>query len=184
MPSPEDDSPRDDLHVEPLPGASCDRFDVGMPSNARGLRTRFSSLLVGFGMIWASTERSRESHLNYAGRGRAEQQDSGWETSISNLSIVPLRQASLCLDCETITTAHTNCHACGSRALLNVARALDQQGPAHLVRARRTAIVQISEPRARQRDTFRRGAPSLGRGRDNSLPLPSTLNLSPSGNSA
>jgi hypothetical protein len=44
----------------------------------------------------------------------------------SNLSLVPLQQASLCLDCETITAANTNCHACGSRALLNIARALDQ----------------------------------------------------------
>lgn len=46
----------------------------------------------------------------------------------SNLSLVPLQQASLCLDCETITAAQTNCHACGSRALLNIARALDQPG--------------------------------------------------------
>lgn len=46
----------------------------------------------------------------------------------SNLSLVPLQQASLCLDCETITAAQTNCHACGSRALLNIARALDEPG--------------------------------------------------------
>jgi len=46
----------------------------------------------------------------------------------SNLSLVPLRQASLCLDCETITAAQSRCRACGSRALLNVARVLDQFG--------------------------------------------------------
>jgi len=46
----------------------------------------------------------------------------------STPDLVPLQQASLCLDCETITAAHSNCHACGSRALLNIARALDQPG--------------------------------------------------------
>lgn len=46
----------------------------------------------------------------------------------STPNLVPLQQASLCLDCETITAAHSNCHACGSRALLNIARALDQPG--------------------------------------------------------
>ena len=46
----------------------------------------------------------------------------------STPDLVPLQQASLCLDCETITAAHSNCHACGSRALLNIARALDHPG--------------------------------------------------------
>jgi hypothetical protein len=44
----------------------------------------------------------------------------------SNVSFVPLVQASLCLDCETITAANTNCLACGSHALLNVARVLNE----------------------------------------------------------
>jgi hypothetical protein len=44
----------------------------------------------------------------------------------TNLNVVPLQQASLCLDCETITAALASCHVCGSRALLNLARALDQ----------------------------------------------------------
>jgi hypothetical protein len=43
-----------------------------------------------------------------------------------NFSAVPLVQANLCLDCEAITAANTNCLACGSRALLNVARVLSQ----------------------------------------------------------
>jgi hypothetical protein len=43
-----------------------------------------------------------------------------------SVSLVPLQQASLCLDCETITAGHTNCFACGSRALLNLARVLSQ----------------------------------------------------------
>jgi hypothetical protein len=43
-------------------------------------------------------------------------------------SLVPLRQASLCLDCDMISAAHTHCAACGSVALLNLARTLDGKG--------------------------------------------------------
>jgi hypothetical protein len=43
----------------------------------------------------------------------------------SKLSLVPLGQASLCLDCDMITSAHTHCFACGSVALLNLARTLN-----------------------------------------------------------
>ena len=52
----------------------------------------------------------------------------------SNVSFVPLVQAALCLDCETITAANTNCLACGSHALLNVARVLNE--PVHARRSR------------------------------------------------
>jgi hypothetical protein len=43
----------------------------------------------------------------------------------TKLSIVPFRQASLCLDCDMITAAHTHCFVCGSAALLNLARTLN-----------------------------------------------------------
>jgi hypothetical protein len=43
----------------------------------------------------------------------------------SKLSLVPLQQASLCLDCDMITAAHTHCFVCGSIALLNLARTLN-----------------------------------------------------------
>lgn len=46
----------------------------------------------------------------------------------TNVSLVPLQHASLCLDCETITASQSRCHACGSSALMNVARALSQPG--------------------------------------------------------
>jgi hypothetical protein len=72
----------------------------------------------------------------------------------SNLSLVPLRQASLCLDCETIMTAPTNCHVCGSRALLNVARALDRERPSPVECAGNTPIVPRFAPRLRARTTF------------------------------
>jgi hypothetical protein len=45
-----------------------------------------------------------------------------------NPSVVPLQKACLCLDCEMIVAAHTNCSACGSTALLNIARALSRPG--------------------------------------------------------
>jgi hypothetical protein len=45
----------------------------------------------------------------------------------SNIDRVPLQQASLCLDCEGITAAHTTCLCCGSQALLSVARILDEK---------------------------------------------------------
>jgi hypothetical protein len=52
-----------------------------------------------------------------------------------NISLVPLQQANLCLDCEGITAGHTNCLCCGSRALLNIARILND----------RTAHVQLAK---------------------------------------
>jgi hypothetical protein len=43
------------------------------------------------------------------------------------INLVPLQQASLCLDCEAITAGHTTCLCCGSQALLNIARILNQR---------------------------------------------------------
>jgi hypothetical protein len=47
----------------------------------------------------------------------------------SDPSLIPLQRANLCLDCEVITPAHMSCLACGSTALLSIARALS--GPAY-----------------------------------------------------
>jgi hypothetical protein len=46
-------------------------------------------------------------------------------TNISEMSLVPLQQAALCLDCEMITSAQTHCFACGSVALMSLARTLN-----------------------------------------------------------
>ena len=51
----------------------------------------------------------------------------------SNLGVVPLQKASLCLDCEMITEAQTDCLACGSAALLNVSRALNRSASMSLI---------------------------------------------------
>lgn len=96
----------------------------------------------------------------------------------SNLSLVPLRQASLCLDCETIMTARTNCHACGSRALLNVARALDREHPSQVECSVNTAIVPRFAPRVLARTTLDGEGPNLGRNRGREGAFLLDLNMS------
>jgi hypothetical protein len=44
----------------------------------------------------------------------------------SKISLIPLRLASLCLDCDVITPAQGRCLACGSVALMNLARTLNE----------------------------------------------------------
>jgi hypothetical protein len=102
----------------------------------------------------------------------------------SNLSLVPLRQASLCLDCETITTAHANCHACGSQALLNVARALDRRHPSDLAWSMTPVVVQMSSSHVRQRDTYHRGTANPERSRGRELGLSRGFDVGVSENSA
>ena len=89
-------------------------------------------------------------------------------------SLVPLRQASLCLDCDMISAAHTHCAACGSAALLNLARTLDGKGygdfvpkpttVAHIAARSAFKPVPISNVRPRRHHRF------LGE----SLPIPQT----------
>jgi hypothetical protein len=66
----------------------------------------------------------------------------------SNISLVPLQQANLCLDCEAITTGHTNCLCCGSQALLNIARILNERA-AHVQMAKSPIPVCLSSTRQR-----------------------------------
>ena len=46
--------------------------------------------------------------------------------SVCDAGVVPLQQASLCLDCEQITAARVYCRACGSHALLGIAGVLSR----------------------------------------------------------
>ena len=99
----------------------------------------------------------------------------------SDLNLVPLRQASLCLDCETITAAHTTCLACGSQALLNIARALDQQ-PARDTACRVPGtVVSMPSPAFRQRDSFFRGVTARTRVCETALPIQFRLSATESG---
>jgi hypothetical protein len=43
----------------------------------------------------------------------------------SEVSMVPLQQATLCIDCDMITSSQTRCFACGSVALMSLARTLN-----------------------------------------------------------
>lgn len=66
--------------------------------------------------------------------------------NVSKLSLVPLQRASLCLDCEIITAAHTHCLACGSAALLNLARTLNGDDATPMARGL-AEVVSISARR-------------------------------------
>lgn len=63
----------------------------------------------------------------------------------AKVSLVPLQHASLCLDCDMITGAHTQCFVCGSAALLNLARILDGEESARSERAVFTAVTMRAQ---------------------------------------
>lgn len=77
----------------------------------------------------------------------------------ANFNVVPLRQASLCMDCETITAAHTNCLACGSQALLGLARVLSEPS-SDFSRRVSTEVVPISLSPLHKRHTCRPSEPN------------------------
>ncbi len=70
----------------------------------------------------------------------------------SGLSLIPLPLASLCLDCEMITAAHGRCVACGSSALLNVARTLSRPGRMKFLRPSADVAQIVSERPVRRGD--------------------------------
>ena len=72
----------------------------------------------------------------------------------SNPSLIPLQRASLCLDCEVITPAQKSCLACGSAALLNIARALSGPQYAGLTRLSNTAIADVPRGQYQQGTNF------------------------------
>jgi hypothetical protein len=62
----------------------------------------------------------------------------------ANLSLIPLQIASLCLDCEMITPAHSRCSACGSVALLSIAKTLSHPRVVELSRESDLVISDIA----------------------------------------
>jgi hypothetical protein len=71
--------------------------------------------------------------------------------NVAKFSLVPFQQASLCLDCEMITAAHTHCFVCGSAALLNLARTLNgaesiAHTPGDFTAAAHVSVQQDFEP--------------------------------------
>ena len=68
----------------------------------------------------------------------------------SELSLVPLQQANLCLDCEMITASQTRCFACGSVALMSLARALNGKSSYSKPAARNVVLLNgSSSPRSK-----------------------------------
>ncbi len=154
--SAEDNRQQIDCSVETSP-QSKDTVQVGTPPAINGLLTRLNALLVGLRIVHHSlctpdlkehVVRNIQATKAFSG-GTLED---GVDTS--NLSLVPLRQASLCLDCETITTSSTNCQACGSQALLSVARALNPPRPSELAFSGRAAVVGYSRRGSANRTPF------------------------------
>jgi len=72
----------------------------------------------------------------------------------SKPSLVPLQLASLCLDCEMITPANGRCVACGSVALLNVARTLSRPGALPLPDGPAPTVAQMASSRAARYGDF------------------------------
>lgn len=65
----------------------------------------------------------------------------------SELSIVPLHQATLCLDCDMITVGGSHCRACGSVALLNLARTLNRHSSAGSMPVRFVEMARVAQSR-------------------------------------
>ena len=56
---------------------------------------------------------------------------------------IPLTQAVLCTNCETISATPNDCPACGSKSLLNLANILNRKGNENeKVQADKTAVVE------------------------------------------
>jgi hypothetical protein len=70
--------------------------------------------------------------------------------NLSKLDSVPLRQASLCLDCDMITAAHTCCCACGSRAIMSLAKILNEGECADPVLGKQSEASSLSASCAHQ----------------------------------
>ena len=79
--------------------------------------------------------------------------------NVTKLSLVPLQHASLCMDCEMITVAHTHCSACGSAALLNLARTLNGGEDFAPIPRAFAAVANISDAQSYDHRATTSGAP-------------------------
>jgi len=67
----------------------------------------------------------------------------------SRVSFVPFQLASLCLDCELITPApQGRCLACGSVAVLSIARTLNQRDTKRTPQADEPVFAHVASRRA------------------------------------
>jgi hypothetical protein len=90
----------------------------------------------------------------------------------SKLGLVPLQQASLCMDCEMITAAHTHCCACGSAALLSLARTLNGRSDFNSAAATFAPLASFSGRRFESHPRFGTHATRSRAGATEYLPFP------------
>jgi hypothetical protein len=93
--------------------------------------------------------------------------------NLSKLDLVPLQQASLCLDCDMITASYSRCFACGSTALMSLAKILNDKEcadpvPPKLAPASSLSPPYIHEPRSLSSMVAHRR--SRSRDRDSTFP--------------
>jgi hypothetical protein len=103
----------------------------GASTLANTLLGRFNPTAVGLRIVRRSLHQFYKPHLVETNALISNAPDNVQEEN-ANVSIyagvIGLQEASLCLDCEAISGALNQCLACGSHALLSIARALNQTG--------------------------------------------------------
>jgi hypothetical protein len=110
---------------------------------AEGLFRRFSSRLIG--LVNPQGDGNFANHEPAGSRRQTSPRRWGVTGADSaNLSLIPLQVASLCLDCEMITPAHSRCSACGSVALLSIAKTLSHLRVVELSRESDLVIADIA----------------------------------------
>src|SRR5580698_8026169 len=104
---------------------------------------RFNSRLAGL--------LSPQARGNFAGEESArssrcgsQRKRRGTDANSPKPSLIPLQFASLCLNCEMITPALGRCIACGSVALLNIAKTLSHAHAIKLPRNDDLAVTAIA----------------------------------------
>jgi hypothetical protein len=72
----------------------------------------------------------------------------------SQLNIVPLALANLCLDCEMITAAGASCGFCGSAALMSLARLLSRAGSGVVFDCQEPTVAKMAPNQTLSKETF------------------------------
>jgi hypothetical protein len=119
------------------------REDVDRTPIAQDFFRRFSSRLSGL-MGPQALGNFASEEPSCSGRRASQRIRKVADTNSPKPSLIPLQLASLCLDCEMITSAHGRCIACGSVALLNIAKTLSHPHNVQLPRSANLARIAIA----------------------------------------
>jgi hypothetical protein len=123
-------------------------------AEAKELLRRFDPRRVGFGIDDFQRSDFTGDEKPNAGRQPSPNKVEESKVNASKLSLVPLQMASLCLDCEMITATNGRCVACGSVALLSVARTLSRPGRIELGETDHPAASRMATNRSPQYGDF------------------------------